>query len=323
MNNLIETVNISTLEKVSENNAKIKDLFIFAIGYENRSIFLYNKYVKNKDIPKLCFLFEDYNQYRSARENKKKVEENNISPVVVGYDEEDIFLNRISDRYNELKKNTDKINIHIDYSSMPRSWYCKIPYLVDNILHDNDTTYLWYSEGVYQKKAEEWPSAGIEEVEVFQGKPSLRPQNNRSHILGLGFDSIRSQAILSVLDPSFFVVSYSYPTYYETMQNVIYSKNKYIIDSAAFSIELPTEDFTFSLSKLYETVKELYDIGDVILVPDGPKPQILATSLIPQMFNKSGVVCLHIKRHKKYFKAVDVKAKGGVFGFLYSPSKQS
>ena len=314
----IKTENQSKLISLREKEKKNSNIFIFAIGYEERSISIFDKYIKNTEIQKLCFLFDDYEQSDTAKNYKKQVEESSTNLIKVGYKDSNIVISIIIEKISELIAHSDQLNLHIDYSSMPRSWYCQIPAKINSLLRPNDKVYFWYSAGTYHKKAENWPSAGIEDVNVFSGKASLRPINNRSHIIGLGFDSIRSQAIYSVLDPSFFVASFSYPSNNEVLRDVLLKTNKDLVNAAAFSLELPVEDFAFSISKLYETVKELYNDGDVILVPDGPKPQILATSLIPYIINKTGVICLHIKRHEGYYKPLNVKATGAVFGFSYT-----
>lgn len=310
---------LSSLKSIQNNN---KNVFIFAIGYEERSTAIFEKYIKDIDIPKLCFVFDDYLKYEVAINNKNIVEGNGLKPIPVGYGNDDIIIETIMGKIIELIADSDILNIHIDYSSMPRSWYCNIPSKINSLLRPVDKVFFWYSQGTYVKKAENWPSAGIEDFNVFSGKSSLRPINNRSHIMGLGFDSSRAQAIYSVLDPSFLVVTYSYPSNDEIMRDVLFKHNHSLINTAAFSIELPIDDFAFSISKLYETVKELNNDGDVILVPDGPKPQILATSLIPHIINKTGIICLHIKRHKSYYSPLNVKPKGGIFGFSYFVDRQ-
>ena len=314
----IKTETLDVLDSLKSTQINKNNIFVFAVGYEQRSIAIFKKYIKGIDIPKICFLFDDYDNFEIAKDNKRIAEDKSVELIKVGYKNNDKVIDVIVEKIEELKKNTDKFNLHIDYSSMPRSWYCNIPIKINTILRPYDKVFFWYCEGHYEKKAEVWPSAGIEDVYVFYGKSSLRPINNRSHIIGLGFDSIRTQAIQSVLDPGFLVVTCSYPPYNEKLRDVILSKNKSLINTSAFAIELPVDDFEFSISKLYETVKELYDNGDVILVPDGPKPQILATSLIPYMINKTGIICLHIKRHEGFYQPLNVKAKKGVFGFSYS-----
>ena len=70
------------------------------------------------------------------------------------------------------------------------------------------------------------------------------------------------------------------------------------------------------VSKLCDTANELLPVGDVILIPDGPKPLIFALSLVPDLVGKQGITCLHIARNNDYFESVDVTPTGKVCGFL-------
>ena len=82
------------------------------------------------------------------------------------------------------------------------------------------------------------------------------------------------------------------------------------------TIALHLNDFEFMVSKMCETANELLPSGDIILIPDGPKPLIFAMSLVPLMIEKNGITCLHITRNKDHFEAVDVYATGVVCGFI-------
>ncbi len=316
MLNSIKNEIIENLKWIDDSEKK--HLFIFSVGYEERSLTIYEKFIKNKNILKICFLFNDWENHRRAKNHKKKIDQDTLNPIIVDYKDSEIIANTLIEQILSLQPTTESLNIHIDYSSMPRGWYCNIPYKINKILRPKDKVYFWYSEGEYLRKAEVWPSAGIQDVEVFSGKSSSKAINDRSHIFGIGFDVLRAQAIYSVLDPSYLVVTYSHPTGYNKMREVLLDVNKDLISTAAFYSALPTESFLFSVSKLYEIVKELSSEGDVILVPDGPKPQILAYSLVPLLFNRAGVICLHVKRHPRFYNPLNVKSKGRFFGFSYS-----
>ena len=314
----IRNEDINNIDSESNHKKNIKDIFIFAVGYEDRCVsILLNNFNDNNSI-KLGFLFDDYKKYSSAIKNKELSERINVILKTMKYEDSVKILKKIIKTYNVQKKKYKKINIHIDYSSMPRSWYCNLSINICKYLDKNDRVYLWYSQGNYDSdEIEYWPNAGIEDFVVFNGRASLRPENNRSHILGLGFDSTRAHAICSYLDPSYLVLTYSHVHDDILMLNKIKKLNKALRQVSAFSVSLPVDDFQFSLSKLYETVKELHPKGDVILVPDGPKTQILAASLLPELFKEFGVICLHVKRHDSSYEAINVTATGNVYGFSY------
>jgi hypothetical protein len=302
----------------SENrNKNIIDIFVFAIGYEERSLAMYDHFFNDEKIEKIAFLFNDYKKYPIAVKNYKKILNNSVETNIVDYSDSDIVFNIIKTKISSLKPREKKINVHFDYSSMPRSWYCQLAIKSQEIIKKGKV-YFWYAQGDYQQEVDSWPSAGIEDFCVFAGRASLRPINERSHILGVGFDSLRAHAIASVLDPSYLVITLSHAQGDMGMRKKVKEVNQEIINASAYSVTLPIDDFVFSMSKLYETIKELLPNGDVILVPDGPKPQVLVSSIMPQIFNGVGVVCLHVKRHDSIYEAINVKFSGAVFGFSYA-----
>jgi hypothetical protein len=308
-----EDINSINLDK--KNNDKTQDIFIFAIGYEDRSIAIFSKYFSDGSTKKIGLLFSDYKMHKSAQKNREYVLKHSIDPLIIEYDNHQYIFDIVNKEVENARQESDKINIHFDYSSMPRSWYCNFAKNAQKILGLNDRVYFWYSQGKYSRNNAPWPNAGIEDFVLFSGRASLRPENSRSHIFGMGFDSARAHAICSVLDPSYLIVSYSYASGDEKMRKKIERLNNALLNLASSSITLPIDDFKFSFSKLYETVKDLHRDGDVILVPDGPKTQILAASIIPEMFDGFGVVCLHVKRHSSSFSPVNVKATGIIYGF--------
>lgn len=300
----------------NENCFGCNDMYIFAIGYEHRSYYLYDQIVSRfPSIIPIIFVLDDYTKYPHTREQVNEIKRRGGKIFFNGYADYQEIQQRIVDYVHEWISENDSITIHIDYSSMPRSWYCKLPILLKNIIRKEDTVYFWYSEGEYPSSYEEYPSAGIDSFSLFSGKPSLQIDNNRIHVLGLGYDVIRSQAILSITDPNYLVVCYAYNPRREGFLDSLKAVNDPIFSRAAMTLALHVDDFEFMVSKLCETANELLPAGDVILIPDGPKPLIFAFSLVPDLLKKSGITCLHISRNSEYFEAVDVKATGIIHGF--------
>ena len=188
-----------------------EDLYVFALGYEHRSYFLYDLIQKKfSTIKPIVFVFDDYMNYPDTVAKVRELEHMEIPFYVENYRDSNKVQEKILAVVNDYIAQRDSVTIHIDYSSMPRSWYCKLP----------------------------------------------------------------------------------------------------------MSVALHIEDFEFMVSKLCDTTNELLPAGDVILIPDGPKPLIFALSLVPNLVRKHGITCLHITRNNEHFEAVDVIATGTVHGFL-------
>jgi len=294
-----------------------EDLYIFAMGYEHRSFFLYDQLREKFPTSKpIVFVLDDYMKYPDTAEKVKELENKKISFFTENYNDSHKVQKRILDLVNDYIAQRDSATIHIDYSSMPRSWYCRLPILLKRTIRKTDKVYFWYVEGEYPASHEEYPSSGIDAFSFFSGKPSLQIENNRIHVVALGYDVIRTQAILSITDPSYLVACYAYNPEREGFLENLKQVNDPILSRAAISVSLHVDDFEFMVSKLCDTANELLPVGDVVLIPDGPKPLIFALSLVPDLIGKPGITCLHITRNNEHFEVVDVTPTGTVHGFL-------
>ena len=299
-----------------EENINKNDLYIFTIGYEHRSYYQYNEIIKNfSTIKSIVFVYDDYPKYKHTQCQIDRLEKYGIKKETVSYSDSIRVQEKILNTIKKMITQNESITVHIDYSSMPRSWYCKLPILLGNILRKNDRIYFWYSEGKYPNSYEKYPSAGIDSFSFYSGKLSMQIENNRIHVLALGLDAIRTEAIVSITDPDFLIACYAYNPNRTNLQKSIKNINQNILSRAAISIALHLDDFVFMVSKIREIANELLPTGDVILIPDGPKPLIMAISLIPDLLKKNGLTCLQVSRNNKYYKPVDVKPTGMVYGF--------
>lgn len=308
--------NITTYSKFAEANQC--DLFINTIGYETRSIYQINSNFSNySNVMTFKFNSNNSNIDKRTDTNLRNCKNKSISLIEVHYSDWKTVIKAISSSIETLQKQkSNGIELHIDYSSMPRAWYCRIAILVIKKLRNIDTAYFWYSQGIYGEY-KKFPSAGVNEFILFSGKPSIEPNSDRTHIVGCGYDSLRTKAIVSVLDPSNLVACYSYPLNDAKIKQKVLSENQSVLTRSMYAFPLILNDFKLSLMKLIESTHELIINGDVIIVPDGPKPMILASSIIPIITGLKGVTCLHVSRHERFFVPIEVKATGNVYGFQF------
>jgi hypothetical protein len=212
------------------------------------------------------------------------------------------------------------IEVHVDYSSMPRRWYCSLFRAAHSKLRKHDSLFMWYSGGSYD--GEEFPSAGVSDISLFCGQPTITPRA-RTHIFGLGFDRIRASAIFRVLDPESLVCFYGEPGVKHEYVRRVQADNRDLLAAARYEFSVPVNDFPVAFSKIADITREFARFGDVILVPDGPKPLVLASSLVPQFFQRRGIVSLHVRRRKEQQSpGLDVHASGCIYGFSVSGSNE-
>lgn len=308
--------NIEFDEMILEKN----DLFVACLGYEERSFYLYDKFFSrlNKG-NSLIFILDNYKSYDiSICDKIKDIIESDITCKLIGVQQEDekIFQQLVVDRVVELMEDRKDVKINIDYSSMPHGWYCKLPEILSVNVRAGDEISFWYSEGNYIELERKNETIGIGESKLYSGRSSLDTKRSRVHLLGVGYDSVRTQGIVSILDPEYCIVCEAYnPKQRKIHENVV-NANSSILEQTPVHLTLYITDMEFMIAKLKGIINELYIIGgsDVILVPDGPKPLIFAMSMMPWLIGKEGISCLHISGNNANVKA-NIKPQGEILGF--------
>ena len=170
-----------------------KRLFICASGYEKRCASWVQrilKYFPKSNLNIFMVLgFKDFPSALSRPANDIFYQDNGLEIQSFFSNEYAEFKNYLISKINEMTNSGNiPLEIHIDYSCMPRVWYCNLPFIINELLRPNDNVFFWYTAGRYPET--EYPTTGIEDFHVFSGMPSLNPPL-RTHNLGLGFDRIR------------------------------------------------------------------------------------------------------------------------------------
>jgi hypothetical protein len=293
---------------------KENDLYIFTLGYEPRSYAIYDRISHILNSSNTLVFAINKRGYFPHLDKKITEIESTIPIIEASYHDYQIPFSKIISFLSKRLIPDDHTTVHVDYSSMPRTWYCKLPNLFCEILKPTNRVCFWYSEGKYPDSYEDYPSAGIDSMSLFSGRSSLRVDHNRLHVVSLGYDVVRTQAIISIIDPDYLVACYAYNPGNLAIQDNIKRLNAHQLSQAAIIMALHISDFSFMVSKLCETAYELLSIGDVIFIPDGPKPLIFAMSLVPDIIKRQGVTCLHFARNMQSFIPINVNATGKVFG---------
>lgn len=298
---------------------KKNSLFICSFGYEERSFYLFNKFSKILASSNcLAFVFNDLLS-KTEKSNRGHIEElNGAKAIEIKYSEHELFMQTIEAFISQHYSDTEDIDIYIDYSYMPRVWYCKLPSFLENLVKKSNKVHYIYAEGEYPENYKEINSAGINSYMPLFGKSSLRLNNKRTHIMGLSFDHIRTEGILSILDPESFVTCDAFDSASEKIHNTVIELNKDIMSRAELSVSFHIEDFSFMVAKICELANEFYQLGDVIIIPDGPKPLIFAMSLAAEILEKPGIICLNIKRNSELDKPYEVLPNERIISFTIS-----
>lgn len=306
-------------ENYEEKKLINSNLFIAYLGHEERSFFLYEKIAGAIDNSKLLiFMADDYKESgETLYEKVRPIKDVNVPLIVVKNEDEFNVPSIIIDSIKNVMEKNDSIQIDIDYSSMPSDWYCKLPEVLFGLLRDNDRITFWYSEGEYIEDPYTYQTVGISSYRVYSGKPSFKTKRSRTHLIGVGYDSIRTQGLLSILDPDCFVICEAYDPARKEIHDNVTKVNSSILEQTSMHVSLFLTDIEFMIAKLKGIINEFYYVGnsDIILVPDGPKPLIFVMSMMPWIFGKEGVSCLHVLGNNVEVRKKNVKAQGNVIGF--------
>lgn len=298
-------------------------LCVMTCGYEERGRYWTErasaKLSQSAQTDWLVAGFKDYDDALSRPMNDAFYEKHGLPVQVCHYREKDEFLALVKNAVaRSIKKADDApVEIHIDYSCMPRKWYCNLPKVLEQTLRPQDRAVFWYSHGDYSE-TDTLPTAGIGDFSVFAGRASLSA-TYRTHFLGLGLDRVRSQSIFTVIDPQNLLCIYAEPLEKHDYRQRLQKIHADLLSQTRLECSLPLNDFSYAFSKICAMATEFRSLGDVVLVPDGPKPLIFACSLAPMFLRKSGIVCFHVSRRvDENLEPIDVKAAGPIYGFSFA-----
>jgi hypothetical protein len=299
-------------------------LFVTVSGYEERSSYWARKILEPRAVDRnhpWCVLgFVDAKTELTRQDNDKFYKGHGLFVPEFPNTDSDGVLDLVLKEVEVVMRQNPKhgIEVHVDYSSMPRLWYCSLFVLLERSLRSIDRLFFWYSAGIYE--ATDYPTAGVSDITVFSGHPSLSPKT-RTHIFGLGFDRIRASAIFRVLDPQNLICFYGDPVVRHEYVQKVNRDNRDLLSSAKLVFTAPIADFGTAFGRINSITREAAASGDVILVPDGPKPLILASSLVPCFLGSRGIVSLHVRRRKSESRTlVNVRPTGQLFGFSVAGS---
>ena len=275
------------------------DILICALGYECRSYYLLEKNLATRnDSNTLIINFDDLQKECLSTNLLDEIDAIKPKTKVRSYAQGEKFQDDVISFLNEVVDSETTRKIYIDYSAMPRNWYCALPGRIENELQNRCLELVFlYVAGTYPEKYESYPTAGIDRLRLFSGGALPRIDSQRTHLIALSYDTRRTQSLLSMLEPEFLIVCYAYDTPEKKAE--IEEVNQDIIRRASASVALPINDFVYILQKMNEIIIEQTCDGQIIIIPDGPKPLIFAMSLSSILADiDDDITCLHINRNE-------------------------
>lgn len=275
------------------------DILICALGYECRSYYLLEKNLATRNRSNTLIInFDDLQKEGLPNSLLCGIDALDLKIETCSYAQGEKFQDDVIAFLNKVVERETTRKIYIDYSAMPRNWYCALPGRIENEIQNKCLELVFlYVAGTYPEKYESYPTAGIDRLKLFSGGALPRIDSQRTHLIALSYDTRRTQSLLSMLEPEFLIVCYAYDTPEKKAE--IEEVNQDIIRRSSASVALPINDFVYILQKMNEIIIEQTREGQIIIIPDGPKPLIFAMSLSSILANiDDDITCLHINRNE-------------------------
>ncbi len=298
----LASINDITLESIRNYSY---DLGVFASGYESRCQFVSEQLEIVNVNKQLVFGFkhEINNKIRSDSNNHFKKKWRKTPEILSTDNDMDIYsvLNKIREPSSNIPK-----RILIDYSSMSRTWYAAILNWIRFQEFTKDVIVdLVYSAGPYYDT--EVPPIAVKNILPLPGCDGASGTAVKSiAIFGLGFEGFAPLCVLDKLQPDEVFSYLASPAFYAVHTETARKKNQELINRTKATLELPLHSVETTFLKLAEVISPYLNGEDVIFIPMGPKPHVLAAILLATQFKQ--VTCLHV--NGLALKPSDVTASG-------------
>lgn len=288
--------------KISDVYAEDYDLALFACGYEKRCTFL----LGNLDIVKI-------KEARVLKHLNNKTEDG-------FYENEQFFLDLFPDNVVEVSANDlqlyqilhscqfekDSVRILVDYSSMSKMWYnamfnwFKFEERVSSCIID-----FVYTKGIYRN---EFNPLLIHDILALPGcEGSFYNKDKTIALFGLGFDATVALTVFDRFEPDIVGTYYASPGSSVGDSIKVKEKNSQFLKSHAdFTLKFPISNISAIVGELKELLTDNLGKDNIIIVPLGPKPHVLASIILSHRYNQH-ITCLRVSGSRR--ENVDVSPK--------------
>lgn len=267
------------------------DLAIFASGYEERCSAIPQLLNPSKMVNVVVLGFTEENTDEQRLLNDNYFTTTWVEKITLSSSNDDREIYNILNTVFNNAYNKRAIHILVDYSSMSRLWYAgvlnwaKFFSKVDEIRID-----MLYAPGVHREKISPMVINDILSIPGCEGSATSLFQSIA--VFGLGFDSYAALCVLDRIEPDCYYTFLASPTIFPDYPEIVLRKNDDLIRSAKNTLSLPL----FSVEQTYNALGEIVslhkDEADIIFVPMGPKPHVLASVLLAMKFRE--ITCLRV-----------------------------
>jgi len=285
------------------------DLCIFASGYEERCIHCPS--LLSPDVVKraVVFSFNEKVEHNQRRRNDEFFDEQWPGDRVHLSTDDDM---PIYEYMNEVNSGFEgEVRILMDYSSMSRLWYAALLNWVRTYSGPAHLkVYFVYACGTYRKSIAPLVIKDILAIPGCEGNP--RPTHETAAVFGLGYEGESTLAVFDKLEAKYNYAVIANPGASPDAPKIARDKNSDLLEERPTVLEYSLLDLESTYIKLGELISVHRMKDNIVLVPMGPKPHILACILLAMRFQEITLLRVSGHRFENGEQSEPVKATGAL-----------
>ncbi len=285
------------------------DLGIFASGYEERCTHCPSRLSREHFDKVLILDFSEKRDHEQRRENNAFFAEswsgehlslsmNEDAPV---YE----FLRTIEEQRDR------EYRILIDYSSMSRLWYAALLNWArtDRNLNRVSMSFV-YSLGAYRTRYAPLVINDILAIPGCEGLPD--PYRKTAAVFCLGYDGESTLTVFDKLEADYVYAVIANPGVSSESPQTARQRNRDFLNEKVELMEMPLRSVDVAYWKLGELVSVHRSTDNIVILPMGPKPHVLATILLAMQFPEITLLRVSGRRYDTAERLEPVAAQGEV-----------
>lgn len=260
------------------------DTALLASGYEPRCLTIPKrlKNARSKSGRPVVLGFSDWIEAPTRKDHDRYFSEVWSQPVVISGDDQPLLSSILGESPGE------SVHIVVDYSSMSRLWYSAVLSWARFSGRRRVTLDFVYSAGRYEGVVT--PHV-IKEILAIPGCEGTIVGATKSVVVfGLGYDSWAPLCVFERLEPDVTIASWAVDAEGRDIARV--KNDAFVRRNSSFDLPLPLDSVERTFAVLAETLGQYRSGEDVILIPMGPKPHVLASLCVAMRLPR--IQCLRV-----------------------------
>jgi hypothetical protein len=282
------------------------DLALFSSGYEARCIHIAHNMNPSRASHTAAIGFSDLRNHRQRQSNDEFFQNQwGATPIVSSSGDDTIVYSVLQ----KLLAPKQRLKILVDYSSMSRLWYAAVLNWARYAAPSREVEIDFaYAEALYELHRTPMVIEDMLSIPGCEG--GVIGLRETIAVFGLGFHGLATLCVLERIEADIVYAYLASPASSEDYPELVKDLNRDLLDDAKTQqlLELPLASVETTYRYLGEFIMPHRPESNIILVPMGPKPHVLAAILIAMRFKD--VACLRVSA--KRTRPEEVSATGPI-----------